>query len=103
MTVEIVLPGALADLAGGSRRLTVDLPDPATVAGLLEALGDDHPVLRRRLCDETGALRRFVNVYVGDEDIRRADGLETPISDESTIQILPSVAGGAGPRQAAMS
>jgi molybdopterin synthase sulfur carrier subunit len=95
MAVEILLPGALADLIGGTRHLAVELPQPATVGGLLEALGQQHPVLHRRLCDETGALRRFVNVYVDGDDVRRNDGLQTAVHEASTVQILPSVAGGA--------
>jgi molybdopterin converting factor small subunit len=94
MAVEVLLPGALGDLIGGTRRLDMDLPEPATVGGLLAAVGDEHPALLRRLCDETGSLRRFVNVYVDGDDVRRDRGLQTAVSDGSTVQILPSVAGG---------
>jgi sulfur-carrier protein len=96
MPVEVLLPGALADLIGGVRRLNIDLPQPATIETLIDALAEHQPALRRRLCDETGALRRFVNVYVDGEDIRRSTGLETTLGANSTIQILPSIAGGAG-------
>jgi sulfur-carrier protein len=93
-SVDVLLPGALADLVGGDRTLTVDLPDDATVANLLDALAERHAVLGRRLRDETGALRRFVNLYVDSEDIRRTDGLETRLANNATVQILPSIAGG---------
>jgi molybdopterin converting factor small subunit len=94
MAVEILLPGALGDLVGGTRRLDMDLPEPATVGALLAAVGDQYPALLRRLCDETGSLRRFVNVYVDGDDVRRTEGLQTAVSEGATVQILPSVAGG---------
>ena len=88
------LPGSLAELAGGSRTLDLELPDGADVAGLLDAVAAQHPALVRRFRDETGAVRRFVNVYVGDTDIRHADGLATPVHDGDVVHVLPSVAGG---------
>ncbi len=93
MSVEVLLPGVLADLAGGQRRLEVD-PVPATVAGLLDALAGRHPVLERRIRDEAGALRRFVNVYVDGDDVRFAAGVHTAVHDGTVVQVLPSVAGG---------
>ena len=93
MTVEVVLPGVLADLAGGERRLRVE-PAAPTVAGLLDALADRHPVLERRIRDEAGALRRFVNVYVDGDDVRFSAGAQTPVHDGAVVQVLPSVAGG---------
>lgn len=97
MPVVVVLPGVLADLVGGSRHLDVALPAPATVAGLLTSIAAEHPGLHRRLCDETGTIRRFVNVYVDGEDVRLGNGSDTALRDGATVQILPSVAGGAGP------
>lgn len=91
--VQIVLPGALADLTGGARKLTVDVP-PGTLGELLDTLADDHPLLARRLRDETGALRRYVNVYIDGTDVRDEDGLETAVGDDAVVQVLPSVAGG---------
>ena len=91
--VTVRLPGVLADLAGGRRELLV-VPAPATVAELLDALERDHPVLVRRVRDETGAVRRFVNVYVDDDDIRYGAGLATPLTPGTVVHVLPSVAGG---------
>ncbi|WP_448638259.1 ubiquitin-like small modifier protein 1 [Geodermatophilus sp. URMC 63] len=91
--VEVLLPGVLADLAGGARRLQVH-PAAATLAGLLDALAAEHPVLERRIRDEAGALRRFVNVYVDGEDVRFAGGLTTAVPGGAQVQVLPSVAGG---------
>ena len=93
MTVEVVLPGVLADLAGGSKHLEVD-PHGGTLADLLDALAAVHPLLGRRIRDESGALRRFVNVYVDGDDVRFADGLDAPVPDGAVVQVLPSVAGG---------
>ena len=93
MSVEVLLPGVLADLAGGERRLWVD-PAPETVAGLLDALAAEHPVLERRIRDEAGALRRFVNVYVDGDDVRFTAGVDTALRDGAVVQVLPSVAGG---------
>lgn len=92
-TVEVVLPEALADLVDRRRHLAVPVTD-ATLGGLLDALAATNPVLVRRIRDDTGALRRYVNVYVDDEDARRLDGLATPLADGAVVRVLPSVAGG---------
>jgi molybdopterin synthase sulfur carrier subunit len=92
VSAEVVLPGVLADLAGGARRLTVD---GSTVGDVLDSIAADYPVLARRLRDETGAIRRFVNVYVDGNDVRGEHGLATEVPDRSVVQVLPSVAGGA--------
>jgi molybdopterin converting factor small subunit len=86
------LPSALADLAGG--RSVLVAPAPADVAGLLDALDAQSPALARRIRDETGALRRFVNVYVDGEDVRHLAGTATPVRGGSLVLVLPSVAGG---------
>lgn len=92
MTAEVVLPGALADLAGGARHLTVD--GGGSLAELLDRVAAQHPLLGRRIRDETGAVRRFVNVYVDGDDVRHGQGLDTPVPDGAVVQVLPSVAGG---------
>ncbi|MGY1914288.1 MoaD/ThiS family protein [Blastococcus sp. SYSU DS0973] len=93
MSVEVVLPGVLADLAGGARHLDLQ-PDGGTLAAVLEALDARHPVLGRRIRDEAGAVRRFVNLYVDGEDVRWQDGLATAVPDGAVVHVLPSVAGG---------
>ena len=93
MTVQVVLPGVLADLAGGSKHLNVEVAGD-TVADLLEALAVEHPLLGRRIQDETGQVRRFVNVYVDGDDVRFEGGLATKVRDGAEVQVLPSVAGG---------
>ena len=93
MSAEVVLPGVLADLAGGAKHLTVDVGG-GTLRDLLDLLDADHPLLGRRIRDETGQVRRFVNVYVDGDDVRFTDGLATPVPDGAVVQVLPSVAGG---------
>lgn len=93
MSVQVVLPGVLADLAGGARHLDVETGG-GTVSDLLDALAVEHPRLARRIRDETGALRRFVNVYVDGEDVRFEQGVGTAVRDGTVVQVLPSVAGG---------
>lgn len=93
MSVQVVLPGTLADLAGGAKHLDVD-PTGDTLADLLDALGAQHPTLGRRIRDETGRVRRFVNVYVDGEDVRWQGGLATAVRDGAVVQVLPSIAGG---------
>ena len=93
MSVEVVLPGVLADLAGGAKHLDVDVSG-GTVADLLDVLAAEHPLLGRRIRDETGKVRRFVNVYVDGDDVRFQGGLSTPVPDGAEVQVLPSVAGG---------
>lgn len=93
MSVQVVLPGVLASLAGGAKHLDVD-PAGSTLADLLDALAAQHPMLCRRIRDETGQVRRFVNVYVDGDDVRFQGGLATPVPDGAEVQVLPSVAGG---------
>ena len=93
MSVQVLLPGALASLAGGARHVDVE-PGGGTLAELLDVLSTQHPMLGRRIRDETGAVRRFVNVYVDGEDVRFQGGLATPVPDGAEVQVLPSVAGG---------
>ena len=93
MSVQVVLPGVLADLAGGSKHLDVDPAGPS-LGDLLDALAARHPLLERRIRDETGAVRRFVNVYVDGDDVRFGKGLATEVRDGAEVQVLPSVAGG---------
>ena len=91
MSVRLKVPTQLRQLTGGSPELDVEA---ATVRELLEKAGADHPELLERVLDEEGEIRRFVNLYVGDEDIRFLEGLETPLKDGQVVVIIPAVAGG---------
>ena len=93
MTVQVLLPGALAPLAGGARHLDVE-PRGETLADVLDALAAEHPLLTRRIRDETGRVRRFVNVYVDGDDVRFQGGLATAVRSGAEVHVLPSVAGG---------
>ena len=94
MSVEVVLPGVLADLAGGSKHVEIDVGESGTLSSVLDGLAQGRPLLDRRIRDETGQLRRFVNVYVDGDDVRFEQGVATPVKDGAVVQVLPSVAGG---------
>jgi molybdopterin synthase sulfur carrier subunit len=94
VSVQVVLPGALADLAGGSRHVDIDVGETGTLTAVLDRLAEGRPTLDRRIRDETGQLRRFVNVYVDGEDVRFDQGVATTVKDGAVVQVLPSVAGG---------
>lgn len=92
--ISVVLPSILQPLAGGQSILTAPAESPVTVGNLLDAVTGDYPVLARRLRDETGALRRYVNIYVGGDEVRRLHGLETEVSAGQEVLVIQSVAGG---------
>jgi sulfur-carrier protein len=94
MSVRVLLPRLLSDCTGGRTKVDVDLVEPATVRALLDALAADHPVFDRRVRDETGELRRHVNVYVDGEEVRRLDGLATTVPPGAEVMVVQSVAGG---------
>jgi molybdopterin converting factor small subunit len=94
MAVTVRLPGVLAAEAGGRRVLEQDATDELTLAVVLDRIGAAWPLLERRIRDERGDRRRYVNVYVDGEECRRLDGLATPVSDRAEILVVPSVAGG---------
>ena len=92
--IRVVLPSVLQPLAGGQSVLTAPADGPVTVAELLDSVTSDFGVLARRLRDETGALRRFVNVYVGGDEVRRLQGLQTEVWPGQEVLVIQSVAGG---------
>jgi molybdopterin converting factor small subunit len=92
MSVTVKLPPVLRQDAGGAR--SVDLDAPGDLRGALSALVDQFPALRQKLLDGSGDLNRFVNAYVDGEDVRLRDGLDTSLSDGSTVIVLPAMAGG---------
>jgi sulfur-carrier protein len=91
VTVHVKIPTQLRSLTDGSAEVTVD---GATVAEVIERLEAAHPGMRQRLLDDSGALRRFVNVYLDDEDVRFLDGIATRIPENARLSIIPAVAGG---------
>jgi molybdopterin synthase sulfur carrier subunit len=93
MPVRFFVPGPLREFSGG--RSEVELPaSPRTLKEALEALARDYPGVTRRVLDEQGQVRPHVNLFVGGECVRFAEGLETAIADGAEIAILPAVSGG---------
>ncbi|WGW13744.1 MoaD/ThiS family protein [Saxibacter everestensis] len=92
--VLIRLPRTLTALIGDQENVTVALAVGSTVEGLLDELAEAYPILDRRLRDETGAIRRYVNLYLDGEDIRNLDGEKTVIGAGQDVQVIQSVAGG---------
>ncbi|MGD0380124.1 MAG: ubiquitin-like small modifier protein 1 [Acidimicrobiales bacterium] len=91
MSVTVRVPAQLRTLTGGAAQVTVD---GSTVGEVLKALDASHPGFGDRLFDEGGSLRRFVNVFLADEDVRFLEGLDTPVVQGQTLSIVPAVAGG---------
>ncbi len=91
MAIEVRIPTILRNYTGGAKSVE---GTGATVAELLADIDGRHPGLSERIADG-GGLRRFVNVYLNDEDVRFLGGLQTPLRDGDTVTVLPAVAGGA--------
>jgi molybdopterin synthase sulfur carrier subunit len=91
MSVIIRVPTQLRQLTAGTGEITVEA---TTVGEALHALEASYPGFGERIFDEAGALRRFVNVFLADEDVRFLEGLATEVADGVTISIVPAVAGG---------
>ena len=91
MAVTVRIPTTLRPLTGGNSQIQVE---GSTVAEVLKALDAAHPGFADRLLDDQGALRKFVNVFVSDDDVRYLDGLNTPVAPGATVSIIPAVAGG---------
>jgi molybdopterin converting factor small subunit len=91
MAVTVRIPTQLRSATGGASQAQVD---GGTVSEVLDALFEEFAELRERISDEAGDLRRFVNVYLGGEDIRFLDGVSTSVPDGAEVTILPAVAGG---------
>jgi len=91
MAVTVKIPTQLRDASGGAATASVD---GGTVGEALADLYAQHAELRERIAGEDGEPRRFVNVYLGGEDIRFLDGLATPVPEGGELTILPAVAGG---------
>jgi sulfur-carrier protein len=92
--IAVKLPTVLRPFAGGAEQVEIQADGEATVGAVFAALESQHPALRRRLTDEQGALRRHVNVYLGNDNIRDLSGLDTTLPDGCELLVLPSVAGG---------
>ena len=91
MSVQVRVPTILRTYTDGASEVTAE---GGTLADVLADLDVRFGGIRARIVDETGALRRFVNVYVGNDDVRFLSGLETPTPDGTQVSVIPAVAGG---------
>jgi molybdopterin synthase sulfur carrier subunit len=91
VSITVRIPTQLRSLSGNAAEVQVEA---GTVAEALKALDGKHAGFAERLFDESGALRRFVNVFLADEDIRFLQGIDTPVTDGQVMSIVPAVAGG---------
>jgi molybdopterin synthase sulfur carrier subunit len=92
MSITVRVPTTLRPLTGGESEVSVA---GSTVGEVLGNLDEAHPGFKDKIFDENGELRRFVNVFVADDDVRFLDGLATAVPDGETLSIIPAVAGGA--------
>ena len=92
MAVKVRVPTTLRTLTGGKSEVEVE---GETVGAVIKALDGAHPGFTDRLLDDDGKLRRFVNVFVADDDVRFLEGLDTKVPEGETVSIVPAVAGGA--------
>jgi sulfur-carrier protein len=91
MSVIVRLPAQLRTLVGGAAEITVEA---STVREAINAVEELHPGIASRVLDDQGGLRRFVNVFVSEEDVRFLNGLDTELSAGQTVSLIPAVAGG---------
>ena len=100
MSVSVRIPTILRTYTGGESEVTAD---GSTLAEVLDDLESNHSGIKARVLDEQGAIRRFVNVYVGNDDVRFLENLETATPDGTQISVIPAVAGGAPVRDVVQS
>jgi molybdopterin synthase sulfur carrier subunit len=91
MSVTVRIPTQLRELTSGQGEITVEA---ATVREAIDQLNSAHPGIGERLLDDSGNLRRFVNLFLAEEDVRFLEGLDTPITAGQTLSVVPAVAGG---------
>ncbi len=91
MAITVRIPTPLRKITGGSDEVAIE---GSNVLEVLNALEAAHPGIKERICEEDGKLRKFVNLYVNDEDIRFKDNLETPLKEGDELSIVPAIAGG---------
>ncbi len=89
--ITVRIPTPLRPMTGGKSEVEVK---GDSIAGLIDQLNSIHPGLKDRICDERGEIRRFINIYLNEEDIRFLTGKETPIKDGDEVSIVPAIAGG---------
>jgi hypothetical protein len=93
MSVTVRIPTILRSYTGGASEVSVEA-EQSDLAGVLVALESQAPGISGRILDDEGHLRRFVNIFIDDEDVRYLNGLETEIPERTVISVIPAVAGG---------
>lgn len=91
MAIKVRIPTPLRGLTNGQEVVTAD---GNTITQVVDSLMKQYPGLRDRICDDKGQLRRFINFYLNDEDIRFKKGSETPVKEGDELSIIPAIAGG---------
>jgi molybdopterin converting factor small subunit len=91
MSVSVRIPTILRSYTGGAAEVSAE---GSTLREVIAGLNTEFPGVGSRILDDTGKIRRFVNVYVGDEDVRLAQGLDTPVPPGTQVSVIPAVAGG---------
>lgn len=91
MAVHVEIPSQLRPLVAGQNRLSLEA---GTVEDLIQALDARHPGIKLRLCEPSGELRRFLRLFLNEEDISFLQGRDTPLAPGDTVAIVPAIAGG---------
>jgi molybdopterin synthase sulfur carrier subunit len=89
--IKVRIPTPLRPMTGGKNEVEIA---GNTIAEIIDNLGSAHPGIKERLYDEEGEVRRFINIYVNEEDIRFLTGKDTPLKDGDQVSIIPAIAGG---------
>jgi molybdopterin synthase sulfur carrier subunit len=95
MSINVRIPEVLRKLTGGADLVAVEA---SNVGDMLVAIDAKHPGLKERICDDKGNVKRFINIFVNEEDIRFQDNLQTPLAAGAEVSILPAIAGGSAAR-----
>ena len=88
---KVRIPTPLRPKTGGKSEVEVQA---SSIADMIDSLESAYPGIKERLCDESGEIRRFLNIYLNEEDIRFLEGKETPLQDSDEVSIIPAIAGG---------
>ena len=91
MSLKVVIPAPLRKFTQGAESVEVE---PGTVQEVLETLNSRFPGFRASVCDESGSIRRFINIYINGEDVRFLENLSTQVDDGAEVAIVPAISGG---------
>jgi len=94
MSIKVRIPTPLQKLTQDKAEVDIDAGGIKDIREFIEKLGKDFPGIKERICDEAGKIRRFINIYVNEEDIRFLKLDKTPLKDGDSISIIPAIAGG---------